>query len=152
VYIYSIEVIQMNSGQESDSSGEKGGGSDKGTKRLVDRVREAMRCRRYSLQTEKAYWYWIRYFIRFHGRRHPAQMGAAEVTAFLSWLASERNVAAATQNRRSRRCSSFTGTSSGWGCRRSASWCGRNGRCGCRRSSPKVRCGGCSVAWTARRG
>ena len=88
----------MNSGQESDSSGEKRGGSDKGTKRLVDRVREEIRCRHYSLQTEKAYWYWIRYFIRFHGRRHPAQMGAAEVTAFLSWLASERNVAAATQN------------------------------------------------------
>src|SRR2546429_3467206 len=40
----------------------------------------------------------IRYFIHFHGKRHPAEMGAAEVTAFLSWLATERNVATATQN------------------------------------------------------
>jgi integron integrase len=61
-------------------------------------LREEVRARHYSLRTEKAYWYWIRYFILFHGKRHPANMGAAEVTAFLSWLATERNVAAATQN------------------------------------------------------
>ena len=61
------------------------------------RVREAIRARHYSRRTEQAYWYWIRQFIFFHGKRHPAQMGAAEVTAFLSWLATERDVAAATQ-------------------------------------------------------
>jgi integron integrase len=61
-------------------------------------LREAIRARHYSRRTEQAYWYWIRYFIFFHGKRHPATMGAAEVTAFLSWLATERNVAAATQN------------------------------------------------------
>jgi integron integrase len=71
---------------------------DRKESRLVDRFRQAMRARHYSLRTEKQYWYWIRYFIRFHGRRHPAGMGAAEVTAFLGWLAVERNVAAATQN------------------------------------------------------
>jgi len=63
----------------------------------VVRVREAIRARHYSRRTEQAYWYWIRQFIFFHGKRHPAQMGAAEVTAFLSWLATERDVAAATQ-------------------------------------------------------
>lgn len=66
--------------------------------RLRDRVREAIRTRRYSHRTEKSYWYWIRYYIRFHGLRHPADMGAREVRAFLSWLAVERDVAAATQN------------------------------------------------------
>ncbi len=70
---------------------------DGGEKRLVERVREAIRARHYSRRTEQAYWYWIRQFIFFHGKRHPALMGAAEVTAFLSWLATERDVAAATQ-------------------------------------------------------
>ena len=47
---------------------------------------------------EQTFWYWIRYFILRNGKRHPAELGAAEVTAFLSWLATERDVAAATQN------------------------------------------------------
>jgi len=88
----------MNSGQDAEQAGESDLRPDKGTKRLVERVREEIRARHYSLRTEQAYWYWIRYFVRFHGKRHPAEMGAAEVTAFLSWLATERNVAAATQN------------------------------------------------------
>ena len=67
-------------------------------KRLIERLREAIRSRHYSRRTEKTYWYWIRYFVLFHGKRHPAEMGAAEVSAFLSWLATDRNVAAATQN------------------------------------------------------
>ena len=71
---------------------------DRKEKRLRDRLREAIRSRHYSRRTEKAYWYWIRYFVFFHGKRHPAEMGAAEVSAFLSWLATERDVAAATQN------------------------------------------------------
>ncbi|MFZ1910296.1 MAG: phage integrase N-terminal SAM-like domain-containing protein [Burkholderiales bacterium] len=66
--------------------------------RLIELFRAAIRSRHYSRRTEKSYWYWIRCFIRFHGMRHPAQMGAGEVTAFLSWLATERDVAAATQN------------------------------------------------------
>jgi integron integrase len=64
----------------------------------VERVREEIRARHYSRRTEKAYWHWIRRFIFFHGKRHPSSMGAAEVSAFLSWLATSRNVAAATQN------------------------------------------------------
>jgi integron integrase len=76
----------------SSSLIEAGGG------RLVDRFRAAIRSRHYSRRTEKSYWYWIRCFIFHHGKRHPAGMGAAEVTAFLNWLATERDVAAATQN------------------------------------------------------
>ncbi len=55
--------------------------------RLLDRVREAIRSRHYSRRTEKAYVHWIRRFIFFHGKRHPAEMGAAEVAAFLTSLA-----------------------------------------------------------------
>src|SRR5918999_501888 len=88
----------MKSEQRTDGSSDSGGGSDEKRKRLVERLSEAIRSRHYSRRTEKAYWYWIRCFILFHGKRHPAEMGAAEVTAFLSWLATERNVAAATQN------------------------------------------------------
>ena len=84
--------------QRSDSPEKSQTSPDKGEKKLVDRLHEAIRTRNYSRRTEQSYWYWIRYFIFFHKKRHPAEMGAAEVTAFLSWLATERNVAAATQN------------------------------------------------------
>lgn len=66
--------------------------------KLMDRVKATMRVKRYSPRTEKTYCYWIRYFIRFHGIRHPASMGCPEVRAFLEHLAVERQVAAATQN------------------------------------------------------
>lgn len=66
--------------------------------RLRQQLREAMRRRNYSYRTEQSYWLWIRWFVRHHGLKHPAEMGGAEVEAFLSWLATERNVAAATQN------------------------------------------------------
>jgi len=61
-------------------------------------VRNAIRRRNYSYRTEEAYVHWIRRLIYFSGRRHPAELGAAEVTAFVSHLARERDVAAATQN------------------------------------------------------
>jgi integron integrase len=66
--------------------------------RLLDRVRAALRTRHCSLRTEKAYVGWIRRYIVFHGKRHPTEMGAAEITRFLSDLAIQRNVAASTQN------------------------------------------------------
>ena len=56
-----------------------------------------MRVRHYSIRTETAYVDWIRRFIIFHGKRHPSQLGAVEVTAFLTHLAVERNVSASTQ-------------------------------------------------------
>lgn len=65
--------------------------------RLLDQVRAAIRVRHYSIRTEQAYVHWIIRFIRFFGRRHPAELGAREVTAFLSALATDLDVAAATQ-------------------------------------------------------
>lgn len=66
--------------------------------RLLDQVRERVRYLHYSLSTEKVYLYWVRFFIRWHGLRHPRDMGAAEVEAFLSMLANERRVSASTHN------------------------------------------------------
>ncbi len=66
--------------------------------RLLDRVRDALRARHYSRRTEDVYVAWIRRYILFHGKRHPADMGAPEITRFLSALAVEGNVAASTQN------------------------------------------------------
>jgi integron integrase len=68
------------------------------TPRLLDRLRTEIRVRHYSIRTESAYVDWARRFILFHHKRHPQDMGAAEVEAFLTWLAVERNVAASTQN------------------------------------------------------
>jgi integrase len=64
--------------------------------RLLDQVRWQIRQLHYSGRTEDAYVYWCRAFIRFHGLRHPAEMGRPEVEAFLGWLASERRVATST--------------------------------------------------------
>ncbi|MGH9367689.1 MAG: integron integrase, partial [Thermoanaerobaculia bacterium] len=61
-------------------------------------MREAIRARHYSLRTEEAYVAWIRRFILFHRKRHPAEMGEAEINAFLSDLAVRGHVAASTQN------------------------------------------------------
>ena len=65
--------------------------------RVLDRVRHAIRVRHFSMRTEESYVDWARRFILFHGKRHPQDMGAAEVEAFLTYLAVERGVAAATQ-------------------------------------------------------
>lgn len=66
--------------------------------RLLDQVRAAVRTRHYSYRTEQTYVLWIKRFILFHGKRHPREMGAPEVEAFLSHLATDLNVAASTQN------------------------------------------------------
>jgi integron integrase len=66
--------------------------------KLLERVREEMRVRHYSLRTEATYSEWIVRFIKFHGMKHPRDMGAEEVNAFLTHLATERNVTASTQN------------------------------------------------------
>jgi len=77
--------------READSSGAQ-------KPRLLDRVRAAVRARHYSRRTEKAYVAWIRRYLLFHDKRHPADIGAPEVTRFLSSLAVDGNVAASTQN------------------------------------------------------
>ncbi|HEX5355315.1 MAG TPA: integron integrase [Aquabacterium sp.] len=64
--------------------------------RLLDQVKERVRYLHFSLRTEEAYLYWIRAFILFHGKQHPKDLGLQEVEAFLSYLANERHVAAAT--------------------------------------------------------
>jgi integron integrase len=67
-------------------------------KKLLDQVREALRLKHYSYRTEEAYVDWIKRFILFHHKRHPLEMGAPEIQAFLAHLAQEKNVAASTQN------------------------------------------------------
>lgn len=66
--------------------------------KLLDRVRGAIRARHLSPRTEETYVHWIRKFIFFHGKRHPSALGGAEVNQFLTHLAVDRHVAAATQN------------------------------------------------------
>ena len=66
--------------------------------RLLEQVRERIRLRHYSIRTEQAYVGWIRRFILANGKRHPKELGAREVEAFLTQLATKSNVAAATQN------------------------------------------------------
>ena len=66
--------------------------------RLLSRVRDRIRFKHYSLRTEEAYVEWIRRFIVFHDKRHPSELGAFEVEAFLTDLAVTHNVSASTQN------------------------------------------------------
>ena len=64
--------------------------------RLLDQLRERIRFLHYSLRREEAYVHWCKAFIRFHGKQHPKDLGGADVEAFLTWLASDRQVAAST--------------------------------------------------------
>ena len=75
-------------------------GSDELSKspRILDRVRVATRRLHYSIRTEDAYVHWAKTFILFHGKRHPEEMGEAEIVEFLNHLAVDRDVAASTQN------------------------------------------------------
>lgn len=66
--------------------------------RLLEQVRQQIRLRNYSIRTESAYSEWIKRYIRFHKYRHPLEMGAVEIEAFLTHLAVNRNVSASTQN------------------------------------------------------
>ena len=66
--------------------------------KFIEEVRRALRLRHYSIRTERTYVDWIRQFILFHGKRHPKDLGEAEVSAFLTHLAADRQVAASTQN------------------------------------------------------
>ena len=72
--------------------------SESRSPKLLDRVRAAIRARHYSRRTEDAYVSWIRRYIVFHGKRHPRELGAEDISAFVTWLAVEQHVAASTQN------------------------------------------------------
>ncbi|MHA1305293.1 MAG: integron integrase [Candidatus Heimdallarchaeaceae archaeon] len=64
----------------------------------MDQLSGVMRLKHYSLKTEKSYVHWVRRFILFHKKRHPQEMGAPEVQAFLNYLAVDQHVSASTQN------------------------------------------------------
>jgi integron integrase len=70
--------------------------------RLLDQLREVLRYKHYSLRTEEAYLYWVKFFVRWHGRngqtRHPRELGATEVEQFLTMLTTQRNVSVSTHN------------------------------------------------------
>jgi len=77
----------------------RGGPAESSKKvKLLDQVRLALRVSHYSQRTEEAYVRWIRRFVLFHGRQHPAGMGEQEVAQFLSHLAREGKVSASTQS------------------------------------------------------
>jgi len=65
--------------------------------RLQEQVREVMRWHHYSIRTEEAYWQWIKRYIFFHSKQHPKELGAVEVSAFLSHLTVTEDAARATQ-------------------------------------------------------
>jgi len=67
-------------------------------RKLLDRLRDRIRLKNYSYRTEKTYVGWVRRYILFHNKRHPQEMGRAEIESFLTHLAVERNVAPSTQN------------------------------------------------------
>lgn len=69
-----------------------------GKPRLLDQVRDQIRLKHYSIRTERVYCEWIKRYVRFHNYRHPMEMGAPDVEAFLSDLAVRRDVSASTQN------------------------------------------------------
>ena len=68
------------------------------SEKLLQRTKRLLRAKHYSRRTEKAYLGWIRRFILFHGKRHPAHMGREEIEVYISHLATKRKVAASTQN------------------------------------------------------
>ena len=65
---------------------------------LLGAMRALIRRKHYSVRTEQAYLQWAKRYILFHGKRHPSELGEAEIVAFLTHLAVSRNVAASTQN------------------------------------------------------
>ncbi|WP_292991918.1 phage integrase N-terminal SAM-like domain-containing protein [Nitrosomonas sp.] len=67
-------------------------------KKLLDQVRKKIGYKHCTLSTAKTYISWIKHYIIFHGKRHPADMGATEVERFLTYLANERHVSSSTQN------------------------------------------------------
>ena len=67
-------------------------------RKLLDQVRDKIRFKHYSLSTENTYIAWTKQYILFHGKRHPADLGATEVEAFLTYLATQRHVSSSTQN------------------------------------------------------
>ena len=117
--------------------------------RLLDRMRAVLRTKHYSYHTEKAYVFWVKRYILFHGRRHPKELAEPEVEAFLSHLAMERRVALPHRTRRSAR--SCFSTAMCWTGRwkRESTRCTPNNPNACRWCSPPRKCFVSSTRWTA---
>ena len=117
--------------------------------KLLDRVRHAVRARHCSRRTEKAYVHWIKRYIFFHGKRHPGEMGAVEVTAFLTVLAVRERVAASTQNQALNALlflyRQILGVELPW----PMTWSGPNARNTCPPSSRATKSARSSSVWTA---
>jgi hypothetical protein len=79
-------------------------------RKLLNRVRDAIRLKYYSYRTEQTYVQWIRRFILFHNKHHRQEMGVPEIEAFLTYLAVTENVAASTETKPSVPCCSSTAT------------------------------------------
>src|SRR5260221_10313155 len=95
----SLDRVQQVVAKESDPAVNGRPSTDHATKpKLLDQVRATIRAHHYSYRTEEAYVGWIRRFILFHRKRHPAEMGPPEMTQFLTALAVDRHVSASTQN------------------------------------------------------
>lgn len=90
--------MSLRKSSRPDAAAPSGPPGEPSQPRLLARVRAAVRVRHYSRRTEEAYVWWIRRFVRFHGTRHPATLGAAEVEAFLSDLAVRHDVSASTRS------------------------------------------------------
>ena len=100
--------------------------------KLLHSLRANLRLRHFSSRTEEAYSGWVRRFVRFHGLKHPRELGEAEVREFLTDLAVERHLGPATQARRWRRCYSYIGKCSAGRSVESGQCRKRGSRCGYR--------------------
>lgn len=108
---------------------------------FLNRCHEILRVRHYSLRTEECYVNWIKRFILFHRKRHPGEMGVAQIEEFLTHLAVQGRVSASTQNQA---LHYYSFVSRCWRRRcRVSMRCERNGRCGCRWSCRVRKCGRC---------
>jgi integron integrase len=94
----SAKIYRLHRNRFDGSSGEINAPTPAAKPKLLDQVREAIRSRHYSPKTEESYVHWIKRFIFFHNKRHPAEMGEKEIAQFLSSLANELHVSASTQN------------------------------------------------------
>jgi integron integrase len=95
VFIYSITEAHNNM-EDRDTPAAPPNGTPARAPRLLEEVRRALRAAHYSWSTEQQYVHWVRDYVRFHGLRHPRDMGAAEVQAYLTHIAADREVAPAT--------------------------------------------------------
>ena len=92
------ECAEAKSTHQTGAAHTMGAAQGTGKPKLLDEVRRVLRFKHYSIRTGQAYVDWIRRYMVFHSLRHPREMGGAEVSAFLTHLAVERNVSASTQN------------------------------------------------------